>query len=453
MTHRQLPRRTFLRGLGTAVALPLLDAMLPSSALAAPARKKVYPTRMAFVYVPNGAHMQDWTPAAQGAGFELPAILKPLDGVRDQLLVLTGLTADKARPNGDGPGDHARALAAILTGCQPKKTNGADINVGISVDQYAALHVGKHTRFASLELGIDRGAQAGNCDSGYSCAYSSNISWRSENTPMAKEIDPRLVFERLFNNGVRREMDENQARRERYRKSILDFVLEDASALKGSLGATDQMKLDEYLTGIREIEKRLAFSQTHSADAVAGVRKPDGTPSDYAEHIRLMADMLVLAFQADLTRISTFMLANEGSNRSYAFMGVPEGHHDLSHHGGDPEKHAKIRQINTFHMTQFAYMAEKMRSIKEGDGTLLDHAMIAYCSGIGDGNRHNHDDLPVLLLGKGSGTLKTGRHLAYPSNTPVNNLWLSMLQRMNVPCEKLGDSTGRLDQLSGLTTG
>lgn len=442
----QMPRRTFLRGVGTVMALPLLEAMLPQSVLAAPAKKA--PVRMAFFYVPNGVHLPAWNPGTKtGPLGQLPETLQPLTSVKDQLLVMTGLTCDKARPNGDGAGDHARSAAAFLTGCQPRKTPGADIKAGVSVDQYAAQQVGKNTRFASLELGCERGAQAGNCDSGYSCAYSSNIAWSSENTPVAKEVDPRLVFDRLFGNGNNVEMAETRQRRDRYQKSILDFVLEDAKTLQTRLGVKDQQKLDEYFTGVREIEKRVELAG-RTIEAPKGFTAPTGIPQDYADHLKLMLDMLALAFQSDQTRVSTFMFANEGSNRSYKQINVPEGHHDLSHHGKDPGKQAKLQLINRFHMEQFAYFVEKLRSIPEAGGTVLDNSMLLYGSGLSDGDRHNHDDLPIIMVGKGGGKINTGRHLVYPENTPLNNLFLSMLDTMQVPVHSLGDSTGRLDNLS-----
>ncbi len=445
---KQLSRRTVLRGLGTTMALPVLDAMLPASTLAAPAAKKAAPLRMAFVFVPNGKHMPDWKPKAEGPLAELPYILEPLKNVREKITVLTGLTHDKARPNGDGPGDHARSTAAFLTGCQPRKTAGADIKVGISADQIAAQKIGHLTRFPSLEIGCERGAQAGNCDSGYSCAYSSNIAWRSENQPVAKEVDPRAVFDRLFGSGDTKEMDENRARRELYRKSILDFVLEDARSLKTQLGHRDQAKLDEYFSSVREIEQRLARAGKEGGVSVGGVQRPSGIPrEDFGEHIRLMADMLALAFQADLTRVATFMIANDGSNRPYRMINVSEGHHDLSHHGRDPAKQEKIRQINRFHVTQLAYLREKLDAVKEGDSTLLDNCMIVYGCGISDGDRHNHDDLPALLAGRGGGTFKSGRHAVYPDETPMTNLFLSLLDRMKVPADHVGDSTGRLQGL------
>jgi len=448
MTPR-ISRRTMLKGLGTAIALPWLDQMMPVLSLAAPSAAAKSPTRMAFFYIPNGAHMPDWTPRTEGAGFELPRTLEPLAGVKDRLLVLSGLTADKARANGDGPGDHARAMSAFLTGCQPKKTAGADIRVGISVDQMAAMKVGMKTKFPSLEIGCEGGRQAGSCDSGYSCAYSSSISWRSESTPMIKEVDPRLLFERLFSNQDPNEAAASRAKREQYTKSILDFVQEDANDLRRRLGQADQRKMDEYLTSIRELEQRIQRTEKGQvAEAkLPDMAKPTGIPREYQEHIRLLTDLLVLAFQGDLTRICTFVYANDGSNRSYRFIEVPEGHHDLSHHGGNQEKQAKIARINRFHIEQFAYFLEKLKSIPEGDGTLLDHCMIAYGSGIGDGNRHNHDDLPILLAGGGNGTLKPGRHIKYKRETPLNNLWLAMLERMGARTEKLGDSTGVLGLL------
>ena len=448
---KPISRRTILKGLGAAIALPWLEAMAPvvSRAASAAGPAPAAPRRMAFFYVPNGVHMPDWTPTAEGPGFAPPEILRPLAPFQDDLLVLTGLTQDGARAHGDGGGDHARSLASFLTGTHPLKTAGFGIKAGVSVDQYAVAKVGKATRFPSIELGIDRGAQAGNCDSGYSCAYSSNISWRSESTPMAKEINPQLVFDRLFAGQLSNETAEAKAKREKYRKSVLDFVLEDARQLRGKLGQVDRRKVDEYLSSVRELESRLSRVDKASTIDLRGVRQPTGIPRDNREHIRLMFDVLALAFQTDSTRIATFVYANEGSTKSYKFLGVPEGHHDLSHHGKDAEKQAKIKKINTYHIEQFAYFLEKLRSIREGEGTVLDHSMIVYGSGISDGDRHNHDDLPILVAGKGGGTIKGGRHLAYPKNTPLNNLYLSMLDRVGLPTKALGDSTGALPKLEG----
>jgi hypothetical protein len=445
--NRRISRRTLLKGFGTAIALPWLEAMLPPLALGATAPRNA-PRRLAFFYVPNGVHMAAWTPEAEGKKFELPFTLEPLKPFRDDLLVLSGLTCDKARPHGDGPGDHARAMSAFLTGCQARKTHGADIKVGASADQVAAQKIGQHTKFASLELGTDRGMNSGNCDSGYSCAYSANLSWRTESLPMAKEVNPRLVFERLFATEIQTEGKEARGRRDRYKLSILDFVAEDAQRLKQRLGATDQRKLEEYLTGIREIEQRLVRASLPVGKLPDNIATPTGVPQDYEEHIRLLCDMLVLAFQGDLTRVCTFILANEGSNRPYRFIGIPEGHHDLSHHGGNKEKQSKISRINRFHMEQFAYLLGKLKSVREGDGTVLDNCMLAYGSGNSDGNRHNHDDLPVVMAGRGGGSVQTGRHLRYPPETPLTNLWLAMLDRVGAPAEKLGDSTGKLESLS-----
>jgi len=431
------------------MALPMLESMVPGLSPIAKAAQSAdgLPKRMAFVYVPNGINMADWTPSDVGSEFELPAILTPLEPVQSDLLVLTGLAQDKARPNGDGAGDHARASATFLTGCQARKTQGADIRVGVSVDQYAAARIGKSTRFSSLELGCDRGKQVGNCDSGYSCAYSFNISWKSESTPMPPEVDPRQVFDRLFGGGARSEYLKNRALRDQYEKSVLDFVLEDANRLKSNLGYTDRRKLDEYMTAVRELEQRIQQAQKY-ASVLPDYNKPTGIPKDYEQHIRLMYDLLTLAFQTDSTRIASFIMAHDGSNRSYPFIGVSDGHHDLSHHGNDEAKKQKIAKINEFHVTQFGYFLQKLRSIKEGEGTLLDNCMVVYGSGIGDGNRHNHDDLPVLMAGKGGGTIQTGRHVKYEKNTPMTNLYLSMLERMGSPAQRVGDSTGPLANLS-----
>jgi Protein of unknown function (DUF1552) len=439
----QISRRTVLRGLGTAIALPWLDAMTLAPTLADERRKQA-PRRMAFIYVPNGMHMSDWTPAAEGTDFELPYITEPLANVKDQLLFLSGLAQDHARAHGDGPGDHARALASFLTGAQARKTHGADINVGVSVDQVAAGKVGQQTRFPSLELGCDRGAQAGNCDSGYSCAYSSNISWRTASAPQAKEIDPKLAFERLFTGGTD---DDARTRRQRHRKSVLDFVREDARDLKAALGVKDQRKLDEYLNSVRELERRIEVAGNEAESPEPDYPKPDGIPKDYAQHIRLMYDLLALAFEGDVTRVGTFVVANEGSNRSYAFIDVPDGHHDLSHHGGDKEKQRKIREINRFHATHLAYFLEKLQGISEGERSLLDNSMIVYGSGIGDGNAHNHDNLPILLAGRGGDTIHSGRHVRYEKETPLNNLYLSMLDRIDSSVDTLGDAAGRLNSL------
>lgn len=446
----RLSRRTVLRGVGTALALPWLEAMGVGSLRAGDAPRGGLPRRMAFLYVPNGVHMPDWTPDRAGPDFRLPATLRPLEPFRKDLLVLSGLAQNNASPMGDEGGDHARSLACFLTGSHPLKTDGANIRAGVSIDQVAAFQIGHKTRLASLELGIDPSAQAGSCDSGYSCAYSSNISWRAANLPMPKEVDPRLVFDRLFGSRADKLSPAERAKRKRREKSVLDFVREDARQLHANLGVNDRRKLDEYMGAVREIELRITrFEASDDCNRPApGAARPGGIPDDLREHIRLMLDLLALAFQADATRIATFMFANEASNRAYPFLNVPDGHHDLSHHGRDPKKFEKIRAINRFHIEQLAYLLGRLRSMKEGEGTLLDQVMVVYGSGISDGDRHNHDDLPILLAGRGGGTIRTGRHLHYRALS-LNNLYLSMLDRMGVKVDRHGDSTGRLGMLDG----
>lgn len=406
------------------------------------------PRRMAFVYVPNGKNMADWTPGYEGPLKELPSILQPLQHFKHDLSILTGLAADGARSHGDGGGDHARALAAFLTGAHPRKTDGTDIRNGISVDQIAASRIGEHTRLPSLEIGTESGSMAGNCDSGYSCVYSSTMSWKSATTPLPKEVNPKLVFERMFGNGA----SEDRARRDARRKSVLDFINQDTREISHKISSNDKRKLDEYFTAIRDIELRIdRAAKLPEPKLPDGVTAPQGIPKDLTEHIRLMADLMVLAFQADVTRVCTFVLANEGSNRPYPFIGVNDGHHDLSHHGNDLKKKEKIREINKYHTTQLAYLLGRLKSIKEGEGTLLDHCMIAYGSGNSDGNRHNHDDLPILIAGGGGGTVKLGQHFDMKRETPVANLWTSMLDRMDVKVEAVGDSTGRLSVIDNGT--
>ncbi|HEX4613846.1 MAG TPA: DUF1552 domain-containing protein [Urbifossiella sp.] len=466
-SSRRITRRAVLRGAGVSVALPLLEAMAPAQSPA------VGPTRAAFVYVPNGAHMPAWTPWATGAGFDLPPILAPLRPVRDDVLVLSGLALDKARAHGDGGGDHARAMAAFLTGAHPRKTNGAGLRAGVSVDQVIAARVGRATRFPSLEIGCEgsrgdgfdrenlrpvgrpleigcEGSRGdGACDHGYSCAYQTNLSWRGESTPAAKEIDPRLVFDRMFGGPDPAETDAARGRRERDRKSVLDYTAEDAARVRATLGPADRRKLDEYLSGVREVERRIALAQPAAGTGSARLPRPVGVPADFREHARLLCDLLVLAFAADLTRVATFVFANDGSNRSYPAVGVPEGHHDVSHHGGDAAKQAKVRAINTFHVEQFAYLLGRLKAVADGDGTLLDRCLVVYGSGISDGNDHTHADLPILLAGRGNGTVTPGRHVGFPRETPLTNLYLSLLDRMGAAVDAFGDSTGRLGGLDG----
>lgn len=448
-----LSRRTILRGMGTAVALPFLDAMAP--AFANPRRNPAQaPVRMAFVYVPNGIIMQSWTPETVGRGFELTPVLQPLARHRERILVLSGLSQINGRALGDGPGDHARAAASYLTGVHPKKTDGADIRNGISVDQVAAQAIGHKTRFASLELSCEHGGMVGNCDSGYSCAYSNSVSWRSENTPMPPEVNPRLVFERLFGSGDELLDPATRAKRQRYQKSILDFVREDTEKLNRELGAGDRRKLDEYLYAVREIEQRIAKAEKESADRgpspTPEFDAPAGIPAEFADHAKLMFDLMAVAFQTDVTRIATLMLGREGSNRTYREIEVPDPHHGISHHRGDEEKVAKLVQINQYHTQLFAGLIDRLAAIQEGDGTLLDSLALVYGSGLSDGNKHWHHDLPVMVAGGGAGLFHPGRHVRYPDETPMNNLFLSILDRMDVHPESLGDGTGKLEGLSDL---
>ncbi len=453
MPGKSLPRRTILQGLGSSLALPLLDAMTPAFA-APPARKA--PRRLAFVYVPNGIIMKDWTPQTAGDAAplpgELPRILAPLAEHRDRILLLTGLALNGGRALGDGPGDHARAAGSYLTGAHPKKTYGADMYNGVSVDQIAARKVGAETKLASLELGCEEGILSGNCDNGYSCAYSNTLSWRTPTSPLPPEIRPRAVFERLFGAEDVDPDPERRAQARRQRKSVLDFVLESATGLRATLGASDRRKLDEYLFAIRDIEQRIeAAERAPVSNAAPPFAKPgESVPENFIDHSRLMFDLMAVAFQADLTRVCSFMYGPEGSNRNYREIGITDAHHGLTHHLGDAGKIEKIARINKLHMEQFAYFITKLRGMTEDAGNVLDNSMIIYGGGLSDGNRHDHHDLPVMVAGKGGDAFHPGRHLRYKSETPMTNLYVAVLDRMGVPVEKMQDSTGQLGYLSGM---
>ena len=444
---KTINRRTALRGLGTCIGLPLLDAMSPTRCLTAAAAPTDRPLRLAFLYVPNGMHMPDWQPKKVGRSFELPRTLQEIESHRGDINVLSGLTLDGARSHGDGGGDHARSVASFLTGAHPKKTDGANIRNGISVDQVAAEKMASVTRFASLELGLENSAQAGRCDSGYSCAYSSNMSWRNETSPMAKEIDPAKVFDRLFGGQTSKETVQAKTTRDKYRKSVLDFAWEDAKRLRSTLGHSDQRKLDEYLYAVRDVERRMvgADKLRMTEEGVPDYPRPAGVPSEMKKHAELMLDMMTLAMQSDSSRVISFMFTNAGSNRGYPDLEVREGHHELSHHGRSKEKQEKIATINRFHTALFSYFLDRVKSASEGGVSLLDNCAIVYGSGISDGDRHNHDDLPILLAGKAGGRIETGRHLRYNRNTPLCNLYVWMLQQMGVQADKFGDSNGTLD--------
>jgi len=447
ITRKHLSRRTILRGVGTALALPWLDAMMPA-AKAAKSTAAAPAVRLAFVYVPNGIIPGAWTPTAEGTNFEFTRTMKALEPFRDHVTVVSGLAQINGRALGDGAGDHARAGATWLTGVHPKKTEGAGIHAGISADQVAAKEFGKSTQFASLEIGLESPSLAGGCDSGYSCAYSNTISWRGPTTPNPVEINPRAVFERLFGEG---DSTDPKARMKNFKEqgSLLDYITGDIDRMETNLGPRDRGKLTEYLDSIRDVERRIQMAEEQNDSMkVPLIERPAGVPAEFEDHAKLMMDLQAIAFQADLTRVITFMLAREGSDRSYRQIGISDGHHPLTHHQNDPEKIEKVTQINTYHVKMLAYYVEKLRATQDGDGSLLDHSMILYGSSICDGNAHTHHDLPLVLVGGAAGQLKGGRHLRYPKETPMNNLLLTILDKAKVPVpEKLGDSTGELKLL------
>jgi hypothetical protein len=445
ITRKALPRRTFLRGLGgAAVGLPFLDAMAP--ALASSKIPGETPVRMAFVYVPNGIIMEHWNIKQEGEITELPRILKPLEPFKKDILQLGNLTHNNGRALLDGAGDHGRCSGAYLTGVQPRKS-AVDIKCGISCDQIVANQIGSRFRFPSLEVGLEDARQAGDCDSGYSCAYTNNLAWRSDTQPLPPILDPRALFERLFGDGA--ELTPEQRRlRSKFRRSILDFVSADTKKLQTELGPTDKRKLDEYLSSIRDIERQLEKAEKDNAQINPGMAKPYGVPADFAEHFKLMTDMITVAFQADLTRVLTFLVTREGTSRAYREIGIPDGHHPLTHHMGSAAMIEKVAQINTYHVQQLAAWFEKLKSIKEGDRSLLENSMIVYGAGLSDGNRHTHEDLPTIIAGSAGGKFKTGRRIVYRKETPMANLFLTMMDQMGVHAEHFGDSTGKIDGLT-----
>ncbi len=440
----QVARRTVIRGMGAALALPWLES-LPGVAHAA-TKGATPPVRMCCWYVPNGVHLPTWFSRNEGVLVDLPETLQPLSFAREYLNTFHGLTHNTARTNGDSEGcGHGQGAASFLTGAQAYKTQDA-VRVGVSVDQLYARHVGNETRFPSLELGCES-ARSGNAF-GYSGTYKTHISWRTATSPAPYEINPKMVFYRLFTSGTSSLTQATVADRDFYKKSMLDYVLADANRIRARVAKTDQRKLDQYLSGVREVERRIEHAQSAVELPGPGFERPAGIPEDFDLHLRLMCDLMVLAFQTDSTRAASFMVTKEATDRNYPWLGFTDGHHETSHHAGNAEKNRKLREIDRYHVSILAYMIEKMMSVEEAGGTtLLDHSMVLYGSGISDGDRHDHINLPVIVLGKGGGTLRTGRHWRSRPETPMSNLLLAMLQQAKVPCDRFGDSTEPLPGL------
>ena len=447
ITKTSLSRRTVLRGLGAAVALPLLDGMVP--ALTALSRTAAAPVRRFGVfYVPNGMSMPYWFPKTEGSlkDRDLPPTLQSLNKFKDRVLLMGGLDDEPANLV-KGGGDHARSAGTFLTGVPFKITNGADVFNAVSVDQIAARELSKETQIASLELGIESNSMVGNCDGGASCAYTNTIAWRTPTTPLPIENDPRAVFEQLFGTSGSTDPKARMARMRRDR-SILDAIGGELKSLERVIGPGDQIKLDEYLDSVRDIERRIGMAEQQSARELPVVDQPVGVPSDYAEHAKLMMDLLALAYQTDLTRISTFMLAREVSGRAYPEIGVSDSHHPLSHHQDEAAKLERLHKINEYHFRHFAYLVEKLAGLPDGDGTMLDSTLFLYGTGISDSNTHFHDDLPIALVGGKATGIKGGRYIRYAQDTPLSNLHVTVLEKLGVPVESLGDSTGKLDRLT-----
>jgi Protein of unknown function (DUF1552) len=446
---KPLPRRTFLRGLGATLALPVLDSMLPRVSAAGPSTP---PIRLGYVYTPNGIvgacdkspRPFMWTPKVSGANVEFSPTMKPLEPYRERLNVFSGLAQVNGRALGDGPGDHARATATFLTGVHPRKTGGADFQLGISADQVAAKALGRYTQLSSLELGLEPQPLAGNCDSGYTCAYMS-MSWRGPTSPLPAEINPRAVFERLFGDGDSTDAGARAARLAS-QKSVLDYVTASLSRLRLAVGRSDQRKLEEYLESVRDIERRIQLAEEQTAEIeLPSIERPGAVPDDYLQYTKLMIDMQVVAWQTDMTRVASLMLGRDGSNRAYREIGISDGHHSISHHQGDNERLDKLIKIDELHVSMFAYLLQRLSETRDGDGTLLDHSLVLFGSSISESNIHTHDDLPIVLAGTANGQVKGNRHLVYPKETPLNNLFLNMFDVAGVPhVDSIGDSTGRL---------
>jgi hypothetical protein len=434
------------------MALPMLDSMVPSLGGAARAADtgltaQGFPKRMGVIYSPNGVNVANWTTNDFSANYQLPVSLQPMAEYRNDFTLISGLAQHNQAALGDGGGDHARASATFLTGVHPRKTAGADLKAGQSFDQVAADKIGRFTRLPSLELSGAVTQHSGACDAGYSCAYQFNISWHSESMPMNPETDPRRVFERLFGDSTSDDSAQARAKRQAMQKSVLDFVMDDASGLQSKLGAADNRKMDQYLSAVRDLEKRIESASQNIIKPPTGVVAPPMF-EDFEQHLDLMFDMIVLALQTDSTRVFTFIMSHEGGNRPYPMIGISDGHHELSHHANDPVKLAKIAKIDLFHTKKMGQFLARLKAVQEGDGNLLDNSMVLFGSGLSDGNRHSPENLPLILCGKGGGTLTPGRHIATPDgSTPLNNLYLSMLDRMGAPTQRFGDSTGKLEAI------
>jgi Protein of unknown function (DUF1552) len=446
ITKKHLPRRTFLRGLGVTMSLPLLDSMIPAqTALIKTAAKPQI--RLGLCFIPHGAVMANWTPTDEGA-LKLSRTLKPLEPFREQVVVVSNLAHAMAAPGGPGDngGDHTRSPAVFLNGVHPKRTDGADIHAGVTIDQIAASKIGQDTPLPSLELATeDYSGLVGSCDVGFSCAYMNTISWRTPTTPLPMEINPRLVFDRLFGDGA---TPEERLERIEQQRSILDAVTGQVRRLQGGLGAGDRSRVSEYLDTVREIERRIQLAEKQNANSSLAVPdSPSGIPDDHEAHSKLMFDLMALSFQADITRISTFMMAREVSYRTFPMLGISEGFHPASHHQNNPARLENLTQINTYHVGLLAHFLDRLKATPDGDGNLLDHSLILYGSGMSNSNVHNHSPLPVLVAGGAAGKMKGGRHVKYPENTPMSNLLMTILDKAGIPQESVGDSTGPLSEV------
>jgi hypothetical protein len=439
LTNLALPRRTFIRGIGATVALPVLDAMVP----AMKAQSKGAP-RFTAIYCGNGANMFDWTPPTEGVGFTMSPSLMPLEPFRDRLAVFSGLDNFQATDQGDVGGQHPRAAPAFMSCAHPKQTEGADVQAGTTIDQMIADRICRDTKLPSLEVSVDRNDVVGACDHGYACAYMNSMSWKTPTTPLPSETNPRFVFERMFGIGATAEERLARAREDR---SILDALTVDIAGLRRRLGSSDRTKLAQYFDAVRDVEQRILKAESTNSD-FSVPEQPVGVPETFKEYIELMFDLQVLAFQADITRVSSLMMARENVNRSYPEIGLPEAHHSISHHGNNPEKMKAYTKLNTYHVDTLTYYLKKLQAISEGDSNLLDNTVVLFGSGMSDGNVHNNYNVPVIVVGGQALQVKGNRHTKYAKGTPLANLMLGVMDRFGVQSEKFGDSTSEIDLLT-----